>query len=90
MFKTILVPAGGAITDGPVFETALVTARMSNAHLIFLHVRVDIRDVIAGMAASDLGAGGVIGATIDDMEADAARLQAEGDAKAAVEAFCAP
>ncbi len=87
MFKTILVPSGGAITDLPVFETALAAARMSGAHLVFLHVRVDIRDVIASMAAGDFGAGAGMGSLIDDMEADAARLQAE--AKAAVEAFCA-
>jgi nucleotide-binding universal stress UspA family protein len=87
VFKTILVPAGGAATDLPVFETALAVARMSHAHLVFLHVRVDVRDIIASMAAGDLGAGGGMGEWIDDMEADAARLQA--DTKTAVEAFCA-
>ena len=88
MFKTILVPAGGAVTDAPIFETALATARLSNAHLVFLHVRMDVRDVIASMASGDLGASGVgMGSLIDDMEADAAKLQAE--ARSAVEAFCA-
>lgn len=87
MIKTILVPAGGAITDTPVFETAVAAARMFDAHLIFLHVRVDIRDVIVSMATGDLGAGGGMGGLIDDMEADAARLQAA--TKSAVEAFCA-
>ena len=61
MFKTILVPAGGAETDTPVFETALAVARLSAAHLVFLHIRVDVRDVIASMAAGDLGASGKIG-----------------------------
>ncbi len=87
MFKTILVPAGGAVADTPVFATALAVARMSGAHLVFLHVRLDIRDVIVSMAAGDLGAGGVMGGMIDEMEADGARLQAT--TKAAVEAFCA-
>lgn len=88
MFKTILVPAGGADTDTPVFETALAVAQLSGAHLIFLHIRLDVRDVIASMAAGDLGASGVgMGSLIDDMEADAAKLQAV--AKSAVEAFCA-
>lgn len=88
MFKTILVPAGGADTDTPVFETALAVARLSGAHLVFLHIRVDVRDVIASMAAGDLGASGVgMGSLIDEMEADATRLQAA--AKSAAEAFCA-
>lgn len=87
MFKTMLVSAGGAITDTPVFETALAAARLSGAHLVFLHVRVDVRDVIASMASGELGAGVGMDGLIDDMEADAARLQ--GEAKSAVEAFCA-
>ena len=88
MFKTILVPAGGAETDTPVFETALAVARLSAAHLVFLHIRVDVRDVIASMAAGDLGASGVgMGSLIDEMEADATKFQAA--AKSAVEAFCA-
>ena len=87
MFKTILVPSGGAVTDLPVYETALAIARVANAHLVFLHVQTDIRDVIASMAAGDLGGGSVTGGMVDDMEADASN--AEAAAKSVVEAFCA-
>jgi nucleotide-binding universal stress UspA family protein len=87
MFKTILVPSGGAVTDTPVYETALAIARISGAHLVFLHVRTDIRDVIASMAAGDLGGGSVTGGMVDDMEADAGNVEAA--AKSFVEAFCA-
>ena len=87
MFKTILVPSGGAVTDLPVYETALAIARRSDAHLVFLHVQTDIRDVIASMAAGDLGGGSVTGGMVDEMEADAANTEAA--AKSVVEAFCA-
>jgi nucleotide-binding universal stress UspA family protein len=87
MFKTILVPSGGAVTDTPVYETALAIAQISGAHLVFLHVQTDIRDVIASMAAGDLGGGSVTGGMVDDMEADASN--AEAAAKSVVEAFCA-
>ena len=87
MFKTILVPSGGAVTDLPVYETALAIARISDAHLVFLHVQTDIRDVIASMAAGDLGGGSVTGGMVDEMEADAANTEAA--AKSVVEAFCA-
>src|SRR3978361_1525707 len=86
MFKTILVPSGGAVTDLPVYETALAIARVAHAHLVFLHVQTDIRDVIASMAAGDLG-GSVTGGMVDDMEADASN--AEAAAKSVVKAFCA-
>lgn len=87
MFKTILVPSGGAVTDLPVYETALAIARICDAHLVFLHVQTDIRDVIASMAAGDLGGGSVTGGMVDEMEADAANTEAA--AKSVVEAFCA-
>lgn len=87
VLKTILVPTGGSATDLPVFETALAVARMSDAHLVFLHVRIDPRDVIASMAGSDFGAGGGIGMWIGDLEADADKLEAS--TRSAAEAFCA-
>jgi nucleotide-binding universal stress UspA family protein len=40
MFKTILVPASGSLTDETVFATALGFARPFDAHLRFLHVRL--------------------------------------------------
>ena len=57
MFKFILVPATGSAADGPVFSTALAVARRSAAHLQFLHVRLDVREVVAAMASADYTGG---------------------------------
>lgn len=40
--KSILVPIGGSMTDGPLLETALAAARPFAAHLQFLHIRVGL------------------------------------------------
>jgi hypothetical protein len=71
MFKYILVPATGGSTDAPVFATALNVARRFTAHLLFLHVRVDVRDVAAAMVAGDIGGAVGIGEIMDGMEQDA-------------------
>jgi nucleotide-binding universal stress UspA family protein len=57
MYKYILVPATGAATDGPVFSTALIVARLMSAHLAFLHVRIDVQATLTAMASSDTGGG---------------------------------
>lgn len=44
--KSILVLAGGSDTDEPVFETALLAARLFSAHLEFVHIHIG-----AGQAA---------------------------------------
>src|SRR5262245_48296504 len=44
--KSILVLAGGSDTDVPVFETALIAARLFSAHLEFVHIHLG-----AGQAA---------------------------------------
>jgi len=71
MFKYILVPATGASTDAPVFATALGVARRFSAHLMFLHVRVDVRDVAAAMVSGDIGGAAGIGEIMEAMEQDA-------------------
>jgi nucleotide-binding universal stress UspA family protein len=61
MIKTILVPATGNQTDDAVFTSALTAARAFNAHLDFLHVRVDAAAMVAAMAADGSGAAMVSG-----------------------------
>ena len=69
MYKVLLVPALGMAADAPVFETAHLAARMFDAHVAFLHVRVDVREMIVAMASSDMGGGGISG-IVDRMEKD--------------------
>ena len=57
MFKYILVPATGSEADAPVFATALAVARLSAAHLEFLHVRIDVEQTLMAMASADMGGG---------------------------------
>jgi nucleotide-binding universal stress UspA family protein len=40
--KSILVPVGGSDSDELVFDTALAAARLFDAHLQFLHVRIGV------------------------------------------------
>ena len=58
MFKYILVPSTGEETDASVFATALAAARLSAAHLAFLHVQVDAQRILVAMTnAADTGGG---------------------------------
>jgi nucleotide-binding universal stress UspA family protein/peptidoglycan/xylan/chitin deacetylase (PgdA/CDA1 family) len=58
MSKCILVPATGSETDALVFTVAVAIARRSAGHVKFLHIRPDVRAIVAAMAASDLGGRG--------------------------------
>jgi nucleotide-binding universal stress UspA family protein len=85
MIKTILVPATGSDTDDAVFMWALVVARAFEAHLDFLHVRVDAAAMAATLAAD--GSGAMITGLIDRMEQEAD--QREEKAKQLFQRFCA-
>jgi nucleotide-binding universal stress UspA family protein len=85
MIKTILVPATGAERDAAVFAAALCLARAFDAHVDFLHVRVDAVALAATMTA-DGGSGMVVGGLIDRIEEDSDRR--EEKAKAAFDGFC--
>jgi nucleotide-binding universal stress UspA family protein len=86
MFKYILVPATGAETDAPVFATALAVARLSGAHLEFLHVRIDVQKTVMAIAAADMGGGTGYDQLVETLEQDVAtRLQR---AEAGFHAFC--
>jgi nucleotide-binding universal stress UspA family protein len=89
MIKYILVSATGGPGDDAVFDAALKIARPFDAHLEFLHARLDVTEVMVSMATGGmgLGTGAMDQATIDRMEADAGVLQTK--AQLAVESFCA-
>ena len=86
MYKYLLVPATGAAADDAVFETALLAARPFSAHLEFLHVRVDVTEIVISMSTGGLGGGGAVQTVVDKLEAEAKQL--ENRARQSVEAFC--
>jgi nucleotide-binding universal stress UspA family protein len=85
MIKTILVPATGNQTDDAVFTSALAAARAFNAHLDFLHVRVDATALVAAMAADGSGAAMVSG-LVERIDEEATRR--EDTAKQLFQRFC--
>ena len=86
MFKHILVPATGATTDAPVFATALLVARTFQAHIEFLHVKIDVTDVIISMTSGGVG-GGIAEGVVERLEAD--NKAQETKAWQAFTTFCA-
>ena len=85
MIKTILLPATGNQTDDAVFTSALATARAFNAHLDFLHVRVDAAAMAAAMATDGSGAAMVSG-LVEQIDQEAARR--EDMARQLFQRFC--
>jgi nucleotide-binding universal stress UspA family protein len=85
MIKTILVPATGNQTDDAVFTSALAAARVFNAHLDFLHVRVDAAAMAAAMATDGSGAA-MVGGLVERIDEEATRR--EDTAKQRFERFC--
>lgn len=79
MFKYILVPATGNETDAPVFATALAIARLCEAHLEFLHVRADVREILLAMAANDVSGGAGYDQMLDTLEQDVAARQKKAE-----------
>lgn len=62
MFKYLLVPSTGSELDRPRVEMALRAADPSSAHIEFLHVRMDIRQVMVMLAGSGMTLGtGLVG-----------------------------
>jgi nucleotide-binding universal stress UspA family protein len=57
VIKTILVPVTGEASDKTAFRTAVVAARLFDAHLEFLVARIDPTAMLIAMAGSDFGAG---------------------------------
>ena len=86
MYKYVLVPATGSPSDEAVFETALLAARLDRAHLEFLHVRVDVTDVVISMSTGGLGGGGAVQGVVDKLELESKQIETR--AWQAVEDFC--
>ena len=86
MYKYVLVPATGAASDPAVFETALLAARPFSAHLEFLHVRVDVTEIVISLSTGGLGGGGAVQGVVDKLEAESKQVQAQ--ASRLVEDFC--
>ena len=85
MIKTILVPATGNQTDDAVFTSALAAARAFNAHLDFLHIRVDAAAMVAAMATDGSGAAMVSG-LVERIDEEATRR--EDTARQMFDRFC--
>ena len=85
MIKTLLVPATGGSTDDVVFASALAVARAFDAHLNFLHVRVDAAAMAATMA-QDGGGAAMITGLVDRIDEEAS--QREERAKQLFQRFC--
>ncbi len=86
MYKNLLVPATGAPSDVAVFETALLAARPFAAHLEFLHVCVDVTEVVVSMSTGGLGGSGAVQGVVDKLENEAHQVQ--GHAWQMVQSFC--
>jgi nucleotide-binding universal stress UspA family protein len=86
MLKIILLPATGTSVDSSVFATGLAAARLSDGHLMLLHVRPDVRREIAAMASADMGMASGLDSMISQMEHEADVR--ERSAEATWRAFC--
>ena len=86
MIKTILVPATGSDADTAVFASALAVARRFDAHLDFLHTRVDSAAIAASMA-SDGGGATMVGGLVERLDEEAARRETQ--ARQMFDQFCA-
>src|SRR5690348_1492447 len=86
MCKYILTTATGSDEDAPTFAAALAVARRWTAHLAFLHVQVDARQVLVSVAAGDMGSGAGYDDLLSTIEAEA--LDQRAKALHAVRAFC--
>lgn len=85
MIKSILVTATGSGTDNIAFASALAVARAFNAHLDFLHVRVDAAAMAATMASDGSGAAMITG-LVDRIDEEAS--QREERATQQLQRFC--
>jgi len=83
MFKYLLVPATGSELDRPRVEMALRAADSSSAHIEFLHVRMDIRQVMVMLS----GSGMTLGTGLVGLEQEAE--ERERRAQEGFRAFCA-
>ncbi len=87
MFRYLLVPATGAASDLPVFRTALALARPHGAHIVFLHVRIDVQQHVFPLLSTEYDGSAATGGLVEWLEQDA--VARHDRAKHAVQEFCA-
>jgi nucleotide-binding universal stress UspA family protein len=75
MYKQLLIPATGAQSDAPVFQTALGVARTFGAHMEFLHTKIDITEMVVAMTAGGIGGGGAVQGVVDRLEEESKGLE---------------
>ena len=85
--KSILVPIGGSDSDELVFETALAAARLFDAHLQFLHVRISVGAAAQGTPHVDFASGAALRDALGQLEIE--RDTRSADAVRHVEELCA-
>ncbi len=71
MPRIVLFPLIGTPEDAEVLAAALTVGRSFDSHLVALHVRPDVRNDAASLAASDGGMSAGIDTVIERMETDA-------------------
>ncbi len=82
MPKVVLLPLGGTAADRAAENAAVVLSKAFGAHLLVLHVRRDVRQDLASLAAADMGMGTGLDSVLRRMEEDA-----DGRQKAAEESW---
>ena len=80
MFKYVLVPATGAEKDAAVFAAALTIARRFRGHIKALHIRPDVKALVAAMASADWGGGVGYEEILESFEAEVAARQQRAEA----------
>lgn len=86
MFKLILLPLRGEAADAPAVATSLAVARLFDSHVSALHVRPDVEQDMAALAAADMGMAAGLEPALSRMESHAAAH--EQAAVATWHAFC--
>jgi len=71
VFKLILLPLRGDPAEAPAVATALSVARLFDAHVTALHVRPDVEQDMAALAAADMGMAAGLEPALSRMEKEA-------------------
>ncbi len=89
VIKSILVPSTGGHGDQAPFDAALQIARLSDAHIDFLHLRADPRILASSLTPSYAGMDCGLGICLDSVLENAARVadQSEQEAQAGFDTF---
>jgi nucleotide-binding universal stress UspA family protein len=71
LMKSVLVPIGGSDTDVPLFETALVVARLFSSHLQFLHVHIGAGEAALNVPHTEFAMGSALANALEELEQNA-------------------